>query len=320
MSPRPRVLISPRSLTATGHEAFGQLEAAGFELVFATAGQQPDESELLRLVPGCVGWIAGVEPVSEAVILAATELRAVSRNGVGIDNFPVRLLQDRDVRVHTADGANAAGVAELTIGLIFSALRHIPSTDAGIKGGGWPRKRGREIRGRTVGIIGCGAIGTRVAKLVTGVDAKVAAYDPVRRDLGISAESFHWAEISEILADVDILTLHCPPPADGRSVIGVNELDSMREGAILINAARASLVDERAVCDSLDTNRLGVYATDVFPEEPPSSLTLAAHPNVIATSHIGAFTEESIDRATVIAVQNLLDTIRPLGLTHATQA
>jgi len=319
MTPRPKVLISPRSLTATRHEALQQLESAGFELVFTTAGQQPDESELLRLVPGCVGWIAGVEPVSEAVIVAATELLAVSRNGVGIDNFPVRLLQDRGIRVHTADGANAAGVAELTIGLIFAALRHIPFTDAGIKGGGWPRRRGREIHGRTVGIIGCGAIGTGVAKLATGVGANVAAYDPVRRDLGISAESFRWADISEILADSDIVTLHCPPASDGRPLIGVDELDSMRDGAILVNAARASLVDELAVCNALDSDRLRVYATDVFPQEPPISLTLARHPNVIATSHIGALTEESIDRATASAVAKLLETIRPLGLTRASQ-
>jgi D-3-phosphoglycerate dehydrogenase len=141
-----------------------------------------------------------VEPVSEEVISAATELRAVSRNGVGVDNFPLLQLQERGIRVHTADGANAAGVAELTIGLMFSALRHILLTDAGIKAGGWPRIRGREICGRTVGIIGCGHIGERVAKLVTAIGGKVAAHDPLRRDIGISADCFHWADIPDILA------------------------------------------------------------------------------------------------------------------------
>lgn len=318
MPAQPKVLITPRSLTATRHEAFRQLETAGFDLVFATAGQQPDESELLRLVPGCVGWLAGVEPVSEEVISAATELRAVSRNGVGVDNFPLLQLQERGIRVHTADGANAAGVAELTIGLMFSALRHIPFTDTGIKAGGWPRIRGREIRGRTVGIIGCGHIGERVAKLVTAIGGKVAAHDPLRRDIGISADCFHWADIPDILAKADIVTLHCPPPADGRPLIGVAEIDRMRGGIILVNAARASLVDEVAICDALDSGRLAVYATDVFPQEPPSDLTLAAHRNVIATSHIGAFTEESVDRATEIAVKNLLDSIGSLGMRHAT--
>ena len=314
--PRPKVLITPRSLTTTRHGAVRQLESAGFDLVFAPAGRQPDESELLRLVPGCVGWLAGVEPVSEAVITAATELRAVSRNGVGIDNFPVHLLQERDIRMHTAGGANARGVAELTLGLIFSALRHIPSTDAGIKAGRWPRKRGREIRGRTVGIIGYGAIGKAVAKLVTGVDAKVVAYDPIRCDVE-SAESFRWAQISDVLVDADIVTLHCPPPADGRPLIGAPQIDVMREGAILVNAARASLIDESAIYDALQSGHLGVYATDVFREEPPHSLAFARQPNVIATSHIGGFTEESVDHATAIAVENLLDTIRPLGVTHA---
>ena len=309
MATKATVLITPRSLTGTRHAVLTPLEAAGFELRHATPGKLPDEAELLRLIPGCIGWLAGVEPVSEAVIQAATVLRVISRNGVGSDNLPVNLLRERGVVVRTADGANARGVAELTVGLMLSALRHIPRVDAGIKAGAWPRLRGRELGGRTVGIVGCGAIGGRVATIVAAFGANVVTYDPFPRDLERDSPAWRRVQFTELLAYADVVTLHCPPPADGRALIDVEQLATMRHGAVLVNAARASLVDERAVCDALDAGSLDMYATDVFAEEPPQSLTLAGHPKVIGTSHLGAFTEESVERAGVIAVANLLDEI-----------
>ena len=142
-------------------------------------GKAPSEQDLLRLTPEIVGWLAGVEPVSEAVIAGARRLRAISRNGVGVDNLPLAALSQREIALRTAGGANAQGVAELTIGLMFSAIRHIPLADSGIKSGRWPRHIGREIRGRTVGVVGYGAIGREVARLAGALDAKVLAYDPL---------------------------------------------------------------------------------------------------------------------------------------------
>jgi D-3-phosphoglycerate dehydrogenase len=304
-----KILVTPRSLTAHPHPAFAHVEALGFEIVLGPAGQQPDETALLSLIPDCVGWIAGVEPVSEAVIAAATTLRAVARNGVGVDNLPLAHLRARGIPVLTADGANAAGVAELALALIFAALRHVPAADAGIKAGGWPRRRGRELRNATVGVIGCGAIGRDVAKLTGALGAHIVGYDPMRPNFE-SPAGFRWADVATLLAESDIVTLHCPPLAGGRPLIDAAALSSMRHGAILVNTARASLVDEGAVLAAVESGQLDTYAADVFAEEPPRSLTLAGHPHVIATSHIGAFTEESVDRATVIAVQNLLAALK----------
>ena len=300
-----KILITPRSLTAHPHPALSHLETHGFEIVLGPTGKQPDEAALLSLIPDCIGWIAGVEPVSEAVIAAATTLRALARNGVGIDNLPLEHLRARGIPVFTADGANAAGVAELALTLIFSALRHVPSVDAGIKAGFWPRRRGRELRNATVGVIGCGAIGRDVAKLTAALGARVIGYDPMRPNFE-SPAAFRWAELRELLAEADIVTLHCPPPAGGKPLIDAAALASMRHGAVLVNTARAGLVDEAAVLAAIETGQLDTYATDVFAEEPPRSLALGGHPHVIATSHIGAFTEESVDRATIIAVRNLL--------------
>lgn len=301
-----RILVTPRSLTAEPHPAVEALRQKGFDIVYSSPGALPAESELLELVPDCVGWLAGVEPVSERVVEAAGRLRVISRNGVGIDNLPLDALARRGIAVAVAEGANAMGVAELTIGLMFAALRTIPMTDAGIKKGGWPRRRGLEIHGRTLGVIGCGAIGREVARMAVALGASVVAFDPARPNLDLPSSAFRFADIPEILAQADVVTLHCPPPRDGRPLLGPDEIAAMRRDAVLINTARAQLVDEAALRAALDDGRLFAYATDVFLDEPPKDLTLASHERVIATSHVGGFTAESVDRATSIAAANLL--------------
>ncbi|MGH6862632.1 MAG: NAD(P)-dependent oxidoreductase, partial [Phyllobacterium sp.] len=210
-----RILVTPRSLTSEPHPDIERLRERGFDIVYSTPGAMPTESELLNLIPGCVGWLAGVEPVTAKIVEAADTLKVISRNGVGIDNLPVDALSKRGVRILIAEGANSFGVAELTLGLLFSALRSIPLADAGIKSGGWPRIRGMEIRGRTVGIVGCGAIGREVARMVIALGASVIAFDPARPNLDFSASSFAYAGVDDIIANADVLSLHCPLPRDG---------------------------------------------------------------------------------------------------------
>ncbi|PST17354.1 oxidoreductase [Mesorhizobium plurifarium] len=310
MTSQARILVTPRSLTAEPHPDVERLRDSGFDIVYSRAGATPTEDELVELVPGCVGWLAGVEPVTPRVVEAAENLKAISRNGVGVDNLPVDMLAKRGVRIMVAEGANALGVAELTLGLVFSALRSIPLADSGIKAGNWPRIRGMEIRGRTVGIIGCGAIGREVARMVVALGAKVIAYDPVRPNLDLPSACFEYAEIDEIVGEAEILSLHCPLPKDGSALLDHKRLGSTRPGLVLVNTARARLVDEDALIEALDEGRVGCYATDVFEPEPPVSLRLAGHGRVIATSHIGGFTAESVDRATRIAADNLLSALK----------
>jgi D-3-phosphoglycerate dehydrogenase len=306
-----RILVTPRSLTAEPHPDIERLKQSGFDIVYCSPGMMPTEDELLNLVPGCVGWLAGVEPVTTKIVEAAGSLRVISRNGVGVDNLPVDALARRGVRIMIAEGANSLGVAELTIGLLFSALRSIPLADAGIKSGGWPRVRGIEIRGRTVGIIGCGAIGREVARMAIALGTDVIVFDPARPNLDFPSSSFAYADVDDIIANADILSLHCPLPRDGSTFLTRERLFAAKEGMVLINTARARLVDENALIDALDCGRIGCYATDVFEPEPPVSLRLASHRQVIATSHIGGFTVESVDRATRIAADNLLAALRP---------
>ncbi|MEP7453945.1 phosphoglycerate dehydrogenase [Phyllobacterium sp. SB3] len=306
-----RILVTPRSLTSEPHPDIERLKEQGFDIVYSTPGAIPTEAELLELVPGCVGWLAGVEPVTARIIDAASDLKVISRNGVGVDNLPLDMLNQRGVRIMVAEGANSFGVAELTIGLLFSALRSIPFADAGIKSGGWPRVRGIEIRGRTTGIIGCGAIGREVARMVIALGASVIAFDPLRPNLDFPSSAFSYADVDDVISNADVVSLHCPLPADGSTLLHRRRLFAAKNGMVLINTARAGLVDEDALIDALDAGRIGYYATDVFEPEPPVSLGLASHQHVIATSHIGGFTAESVDRATRLAADNLVAALRP---------
>lgn len=300
------ILITPRSLTSDPPPELQPLRDAGHNLIFSTPGQIPDEAELMTLIPQIDGWLAGVEPVSPAVISAAGRLRVISRNGSGIDNLPLAETRARGIFIERAMAANATGVAELAIGLTLAACRRLPDIAQGVRAGGWPRPKGREIEGATVGIIGLGAIGRKVAGVMAELGATVLAVDPMRPDPGSLAGRIRYVDLAELLPQADIVTLHCPLPPDGAPMLDADAIAALPPGAILINTARAGLVDEIALAQALDRGQVAIYATDVFTVEPPLPGGLAEHPQVIATSHIGGLTDASVRRATQIAVGNLL--------------
>ena len=305
-----RILITPRSLTQAHSPDLVPLEKAGYELVYGPGGRMPTESELLQLVPGCVGWLAGVEVISERVLRAATELKAISRNGTGIDNVPISLAQQLGIMVLRAEAANARGVAELAICFALASLRHLPALHLNLRQGQWKLIRGREICDREFGLIGCGAIGRMVTEMALGLGARVAAFDPYPDKAFQPSEKFEWRSLDAVLSGAEILSLHCPPLPDGRPIIDHKALSHIQTGCCLINTARGSLIDEGSLIEALDTGKLSSYATDVFSTEPPDPASpLLRHERVIVTPHIGAFTDESIRRATLKAVENLVSAL-----------
>ena len=299
-----RILITPRSVTKLGHPALGKLTAKGFQVVLSTPGVQPEEAELLEKLPGCVGYLAGVEKVSARVLEAAQGLRVIARNGVGVDNVDLAAAARLGVQVLPAAGTNARGVAELTLALILAAARSIPFSDAQIKAGRWGRRQGFELQGRTLGLIGCGNIGQRVARMARGMDMHVLAYDVCASSIQCADVSF--CPLDEVIRTADVISLHCAAAPDAKPLVDAAFLGKMKKGAILINTARASLLDAAAVMGALDVGTLAGLATDVFAREPPGDDPLVRHTRVIATPHIGGFTTESVDRAVDGAVENIL--------------
>ncbi len=305
-----RILITPRSLSKGGHPGLAALEAAGYELVFPSPGATPSEADLVNTVPGCVGWLAGVEPISEAVIDAAETLRVISRNGTGVDNLPMAAVEQRQIVVKRAVGTNARGVAELALGLTLAGLRNIVPTHIGMTAGEWPRRIGREMQEAEVAVIGLGSIGREFARFALALGGHVRGYDPFAEAGDLAGPGFRAVSLDDALTGADIVSLHAPMAADGVATIDAKALARLAPGAVVVNTARAGLVDSDAMLMALESGQVRTYATDVFDTEPPAPAPLLAHPNVILTSHIGGFTKESVERTTKRAVDNILEVLR----------
>jgi D-3-phosphoglycerate dehydrogenase len=293
-------------VTQSGHASLSKLEQAGYTVVLSPAGRFPTEGELTQLLPDCVGLLAGVEPVTAKVLESAQFLRVISRNGSGLDNIDLDAAKKLNIKVCRAEGANARGVAELTIALILSLTRAIPATDARLKQGEWKRKNGIELQGRTLGLVGCGRIGQEVARLALAFDMRVLAYDPVQTGLFSPSLLFRYGSLDDVLSQSDIVSLHCPPLSDGRPLVCADTIRKMKRGVYIINTARGTLLQEDDVLEAIKRGHIAGLAADAFRAEPPEELELFRHENVIATPHIGGFTKESVDRAMESAVDNLL--------------
>ena len=308
-----QVIVTPRSLSQAGHPLLERLSAAGYRVVFPSPGAQPTEEQLLAAVGEAVGYLAGVERVSAAVLERARRLRVISRNGTGVDNIDLEAARARGVLVRRADGANARGVAELAFGHLLCAARGIAAADAELKAGRWARAKGFELEGRTLGLMGCGRIGRLMARFALAFDMRVLAYDPLPDPSFAPSPAFAWAPLDQVLREAHVLSLHCPPPPGGKPLLDAAAIARLRKGAVVVNTARQALVDEPAMAKALSEGRLSAYTTDAFDQEPPADLGLVRTRGVLATPHVGGFTDESVDRATALAVENLLDSLRGTG-------
>jgi len=301
------ILVTPRSLSKHPPAALERLKASGFEIRTPWPGKQPAEDELKEHLPGCIGYLAGVEKIPASVLKQADSLCVISRNGVGMDNIDLDAAEQLGIKVLGTPGANAQGVAELTIALVFNAARSVSWSSSKLKQGAWERQKGWELTGKTLGVIGCGQIGKRVSRMAAALGMNVLGYD-MYHDSGMEGISgFAYAELHELLERSDVLTLHCPP--GDTPMIREDTLPLLKKGAALINTARADLVDEQVLMQAIEKGVISHYAVDVFDREPPALNDLILHERVTVTPHIGGFTEESVQRATERAVENLLNVL-----------
>jgi len=305
-----KILITPRSLTRDGHPALDKLKDAGYELVFSTPGAFPTEEELLGLLPGCAGYLAGVERISAKVLNAASGLKAISRNGTGVDSIDLRAAERNGITVLRAVGANARGVAELTFGHIISMIRSIPFSDVAMKDSRWERRKGIELENRTLGLIGCGQVGQFVTGFALAFDMDVIACDPYADMSFKPSGKFSFTSIDDVFECSDVISLHCPPLPDGGPLIGAEAIDKMKDGVFIVNTARGSLLDTDAVLAGLESGKIAGVTLDAFDPEPPEDWRLVGNSKVIGTPHVGGFTMESIDRAVTAAVDNLLEALK----------
>jgi (S)-sulfolactate dehydrogenase len=248
--------------------------------------------------------------VNAALLSRAPKLRVVGRLGVGLDNIDVAGCEARGIDVIPATGANALAVAEYVVCTVMVLLRGAYQSSAEVAAGKWPRSalgEGRETAGKTLGVVGFGGIGRRVAKLAQGLGMKVLATDPA-----IAADAPVWREsgvayrgLDDLLVESDAVTLHVPLAPETQHLLSAGRMARMKRGAVLINTARGGVIDEAALADALAGGHLAGAALDVFEAEPlPAGSPLAGAPNLVLTPHIAGVTRESNARvSTLIAAK-----------------
>ena len=289
-------IVVAEAIAAAGISA---LRIAGHE-IHDFAGQ-PLEALLAALANADALIVRSQVQVDAALIAAGPQLKIIGRAGVGIDNIDAVAAERARVRVVNAPNGNTIAAAEQTFALLLALARHVPRGDASVRAGEWIRGelKGFELRGKRLGIVGLGRIGQAVAKRAAAFEMKVAASDPVvtatqASVLGVTLQTF-----DQILTDSDIITLHVP--ALGASpLIGTAEIAKMKRGAVLLNVARGSLVDEQALAAALASGALGGAGIDVFASEPPTGSPLLTAPHTVLAPHLGA---QTVDAQIAVAVE-----------------
>jgi D-3-phosphoglycerate dehydrogenase / 2-oxoglutarate reductase len=269
------------------------------------------EDEVMGLIEKYqpVGMIAGVEPLTRRVIEKAENLKIISRCGVGLDSVDVKAAKEHGIKITITPDAPVVSVAELTMGLILSLIRHINVLDAGIKSGGWKGPKGNLISGKTVGVIGCGRIGSHVSKLVEAFGCRLLGYDPYIK----THDTCEMTSLETLLKESDIVTLHIPYTDENRYMIGKKQLELMKSSSLLINAARGGLVDEDALYSALKDGEIAGAALDCFEEEPYNG-PLSTLENTVLTPHMGSSAREARKEMEQQAVDNMVKELKRLNI------
>lgn len=297
------IAVTPRSFRNSPGAHHDLLKTEDVDARFADNDKPMQADEMVTFVEGCGGLIVGTDQVTDAV-LTAGPLRAVVKFGSGLDNIDLDAARDRKVAVDSTPGANARSVAELAIGLMLALARDIPLHDRAVREGQWAHRSGMELEGKTLGLIGCGAIGSEVLRMARGLGMEVLVHDPYA-DTGALSIS-----LDQLLPASDIVSLHMPLTDETAGMINADRLRAMKQGALLINTARGGVVDEEALVAALQDGHLGGAAFDSFASEPPGDSPLLRLDSFIASPHAGASTVEAAERTGVRAVRRLLELLK----------
>jgi D-3-phosphoglycerate dehydrogenase len=306
-----RVLVTPTSYGKTDARLFSELQAQVGQVICNPTSKPLPSTEVARLLPGVDGYIAGLDGIDFSALQAADCLKVIARYGVGVDNVDLTAARARGIRVTNTPGANAVSVAELTIGLILSLARHITEAAAATRAGGWPRIAGLTLEGKTVGLLGLGAIGKQVARRLAGFDCRLMAYDPLANQEFARTWKVILASMDEVIGQADFLSLHLPLLPDTHGLVDAGFLTRMKKGAYLINTARGELIDENALAEALRAQQLSGAALDVFTQEPlEAGHPLLLLPQVLVTPHAASHTDGAMNAMGWMALWDCLAVLR----------
>src|SRR3954462_5999544 len=312
---KPKVLISD-ALSPAAVQIF---KDRGVEVDF-----QPnlgkDKDKLAEIIGNYDGLaIRSATKATAKILEKATNLKVIGRAGIGVDNVEIPAATAKGIIVMNTPFGNSITTAEHAITLMLALAREIPQADASTQAGKWEKNRfmGVEITGKTLGLIGCGNIGSIVADRAHGLKMKVAAYDPFLSPERAVELGVDKVELDELLARADFITLHTPLTDQTRGILSREALARTKPGVRIVNCARGGLIDEAALKDALDSGHVAGAALDVFAQEPPEANPLFGTPGLICTPHLGASTTEAQVNVAIQIAEQMSDYLLLGGITNA---
>ncbi|NUU68958.1 hydroxyacid dehydrogenase [Enterobacteriaceae bacterium BIT-l23] len=301
-----KFLMTAPTLGAAGRQV---LADAGCEVDYLTEANNPAEVEQRMATHAYDAVISRTVTLSEQAIAACPSLKIICKHGVGVTNIDVAAASARGIPVLTTPATNAQSVAELTIGLMLSAARQLPFFQQEIAAGRWTRTSlGSELQGKTLGLVGFGEIGRRVAGIAGAIGMSVRFFDPAVAPGTPTGGAHQCASLDELLPLSHVLSLHCPVSDATRQMLRADTLAQLPERAIVINTSRGELIDEPALVQALQQGHLAGAGLDTFAQEPlPESHPFRQLSNIVMTPHIGGTTPEALDAVARSAAQQCLD-------------
>jgi len=304
-----KILISTSSFGVYDRTLLEVLREEKLEIVLNPHGRTLTESEIKELLSGVDGLIAGTEPITRGVINSARNLKIISRCGIGIDNVDVEAIKERGIELYRTPEGPSLAVAELTLGLILDSLRSISYLNKKICSGGWEKKMGRLLTGKTVGIVGMGTIGKKLTTLLRPFNCKILASDHTTNMEFARNNNINYVPLNELLKESEIVTLHLPLDDSTIGLFNKDLFSQMKSEAIFLNTSRGKLVDEDGLYDVLRDGKIAHACLDVYKNEPYTG-KLNKLDNVTLTCHVGSYAKEARMKMEKQAVENLLKGLR----------
>ena len=308
-SDKKKILITPTSfLKPANAQAREKIEAFADEVIYNPTGKPLQPDELIPLLEGVHGYIAGLDYITAEVIeRAPSTLKVISRYGAGVDRVDIEACTKRGIKVLNTPGTNSVAVAELAFALMLNVARNIPYLHEAVQKGEWPTSSGIELKGKTLGIVGLGSIGKNLATRAIAFGMGVQAYDPFFDETFAAQHGIKKATLDEALQTSDFISLHVPLTDQTKHMIDTDRIAKMKDGAIIINTARGGIIDEEAAAAAVKSGKLGGLGLDAFEQEPLIDSPLKGLPHVIFTPHTGAHTAEAVEGMGKMAVDNCID-------------
>ncbi len=306
-----KIVIAKPGYKDNSPTGYKMLEDKGYEIVHIPYSRDYTMEELKAVVSDIDGIIADSEPWNEESLCCAPKLKIISRYGVGMDSVDTEACKRHGVMVTNCPGVNANPVAEHAVAMLLCAKRNLIKINETTPPGQWKQYLFSELSGQTVGIIGFGYIGQKVAQKLMGFECNIVAYDVVHNEEMAEKTNTKFVDLEYLLTKSDIICLHCPLTPETYHLINSETLRKTKRGVIFVSEARGEVVDEVAMYDALTSGQVAYFATDVFEHEPatPDNTPILTLENVFASSHNGGETYENSERCGILTAKHLIDAL-----------